>query len=341
MRRAGSIIVAILTATGVCSAQGVISTVAGNGTAATTGDGGPATSASIQPTGVTVDSAGNGKTVPFSGDGGPATSATIYLGNQHNGLAVDNAGNLYISDYGHNRVRKVDTSGIITTVAGNGGINFSGDGGPATSAQIRGPSGVALDSAGNLYIVDSLNFRVRKVDTSGIITTVAGIGLTVGTSGDGGPATSAGIEPTGVAVDGAGNLYIVERDGYDVRKVNAAGIISTIAGVGNGAFGFSGDEGPATAAKLAGPYGVAVDNSGNVYIADFGNNRVRQVDTGGVIHTAAGGGGSLANIGDGGPPTSALLRPADVAVDAAGNDYIADFANNRIRKVTIGARAPG
>jgi uncharacterized protein (TIGR03437 family) len=359
-------IAAILTAAGGLSAQGVISTVAGNGTAATTGDGGPATSASLQPTGVTVDSAGNiyvadtAKSVirkidtagiittvagngstQFSGDGGPATSATIYLGNQHNGLALDNSGNLYIADYGHNRVRKVDASGIITTVAGNGGIGFSGDGGPATGAQLRGPSGVAFDSAGNLYVVDALNFRVRKVDTSGIITTVAGIGLTVGTSGDGGPATSAGVLPTGVAVDAAGNLYIVERDGLDVRKVNPAGIISTIAGVGNGAFGFSGDGGPATAAKMAGPYGVAVDNAGNIYIADYGNNRVRKVDSGGVIHTAAGGGGSLANIGDGGPPTSALLQPSDVAVDAAGNYYIADTANNRVRKVTVGARAPG
>ena len=208
--------------------QGVITTVAGNGTDASTGDGGQATSASFHPNGVTVDKAGNiyiadlaasvirkvntagiistvagfpQEKTQFSGDGGPATSASIYISSNHNGLAVDDAGNLYIADDGHHRIRKVSPSGIITTVAGTGKINFSGDGGPATSATLYRPSGVAVDSAGNIYIADTQNVRIRKVDTLGNISTVAGNG-SIGYSGDGGPATNAALfYPMGVAVD--------------------------------------------------------------------------------------------------------------------------------------------
>jgi hypothetical protein len=345
----------------------VISTVAGNGTNATAGDGGPATSASLRPGGLALDGAGNiyiadpaksvirkvntagiittvagngnGSTA-FSGDGGPATSASIYIiPSNHNGIAVDGAGNLYIADDGHNRVRKVDTAGIITTVAGTGTLGFSGDGGPAKNAMLWRPNAVAVDGAGNLYIADADNFRIRKVDTAGVITTVAGNGA-IGSSGDGGLAINAALfEIRGVAVDGAGNIYISDQAAKSVRKVNAAGIISTVAG--NGTLGFSGDGGPATSAAFNAPYNTAVDAAGNLYIADFGNRRVRKVDTAGIIRSIAGGGGSAANIGDGGPPTSALLDPTDVAVDSAGNLYIADVATNRVRKITIGARVPG
>jgi uncharacterized protein (TIGR03437 family) len=345
--------------------QGVITTVAGNGTDASTGDGGPATSASFHPNGVTVDKAGNifiadlaasvirkvntagiistvagfpQEKTQFSGDGGPATSASIYISSNHNGLAVDGAGNLYIADDGHHRIRKVSPSGIITTVAGTGKTNFSGDGGPATSATLYRPSGVAVDGAGNVYIADTQNVRIRKVDTSGNISTVAGNGA-IGYSGDGGPAVNAALfYPMGVAVDAAGNIYIADQNAYVVRKVNKAGIISTVAG--NGAFGFSGDGGPATSAELSGVYSVAVDSAGDVYIADFGNHRVRKVDASGTITTVAGDGGATGN-GDGGPPDSANIRPADIAFDAAGNYYIADFGHNSIRKVTLGAKVPG
>jgi uncharacterized protein (TIGR03437 family) len=348
-------------------AQGVISTVAGNGTQASTGDGGPATSASLQPIGVAVDPAGNlyiadratsvirkvnaagvittvagfvGEPMNGNGlgDGGPATSAGIYLNSEHNGLAVDSAGNLYIADEGHHRIRKVDVpSGIITTFAGTGMPGYAGDGGPANAAELVEPLGVAFDKAGNLYIAD--NTSVRKVDTNGIISTVAG-GTPNPTPGDGGPAIGAGIIPRGIAVDAAGNIFVADDLTNSVREVNTAGIIKTVAGI-SGGIGSSGDGGPATSAEFGGIYGVAVDSNENLYISDFGNNRLRKVNAAGIITTAAGGAGSSSDIGDGGPPTSAHLRPSDVAVDSAGNYYIADYANNRVRKVTVGAKAPG
>ncbi|HTR38055.1 MAG TPA: SBBP repeat-containing protein [Bryobacteraceae bacterium] len=354
---------AILVASTPSYAQGVISTVAGNGTSAYAGDGGLATSASMHPNGVTVDSAGNiyiadlsasvirkvntagiistvagfqGEKTQFSGDGGQATSASIYISSNHNGLAVDSAGNLYIADDGHQRIRKVDPTGIITTVAGNGQRNYSGDGVQATDASLYRPSGVAVDNAGNLYIADTDNFRIRKVAKDGTISTVAGNGA-IGYSGDGGLATSASLfYPMDVAVDKAGNIYIADQNAYVVRKVNTLGIISTVAGDGD--FGFSGDGGQAAKAELSGPYSVAVDGTGNIYIADHGNARVRKVDPTGTITTVAGHGGSL---GDGGPPTSANVEPAGLAVDAAGNYYIADDGANRVRKVTVGAKVPG
>jgi uncharacterized protein (TIGR03437 family) len=358
-----SILVAlvILAAPSFSNAQGVISTIAGNGTNASTGDGGPATSASLRPNGIARDNAGNiyvsdlagnvirkintagiistvagnGRII-FGGDGGPATSAALQLSTNHDGIAVDNAGNLYIADYGGNRVRKVDTSGIIRTVAGGGGLGFSGDGGPATSAALVHPSGVTVDNAGNIYFTDTGNGRVRKVDTSGIITTIAGNG-TFPPGGDGGPATSAALfSPVGVAVDNLGNVYIADENSNSVRKVNAAGIISTVAG--NGTVGLSGDGGPATQAAFNAPYSVAVDDAGNLYISDFGNSRLRKVNTAGIVTTMAGGPNTL---GDGGPPTSATVRSADVVLDPAGNVYIADMGSNRIRKITIGATVPG
>ena len=346
-------------------AQGVITTIAGNGTNNTAGDGGPAISASLRPDGLAMDSTGNfyvadiaksvirkinaagiittvagfaGESTVFSGDGGPATNASLYLAQNHNGLALDSAGNLYIADDGHDRIRKVTPSGVITTVAGNGKTLYSGDGGPATQASIGRPAAVVVDAAGNLYITDTQNWRVRKVDTNGIITTFAGTGI-FGNTGDGGPATSATFEePIGLALDGAGNLYIADRGACVVRKVDVTGTITTVAG--NGTTGFSGDNGPATKAAFDDLRSVTVDAAGNLYLSDFGNNRLRQVDQAGIVRTIAGGLGGT-NIGDGAPPTSANVSPADVVVDAIGNYYIADLSHNRIRKVTIGAKAPG
>ena len=352
----------------VCRAQGIITTVAGNGTNAYAGDGGPAAIASMHPNGVTVDAAGNiyiadlsksvirkvttdgiintvagfaGEKTAFSGDGGLATSASIYISSNHDGLAVDGAGNLYIADDGHHRIRKVDTNGIVTTVAGNGKQNYSGDGVAATSTSLYRPSGVAVDKAGNIYIADTNNARIRKVDGNGIITTVAGNGG-FGYAGDGGLATAATLfSPMDVALDAAGNIYIADQDANVIRKVDVVtGIITTVAGNGN-AQGPTGDGGRATNAIVYGPYGVAVDGAGNIYIAEYNAHSVRKVDPLGTITTAVGAISTSAGLGDGGPPTSAQVVPAGLAVDSSGNYYIADEGHNRIRKVTLGAHVPG
>ena len=334
--------------------NGVITTVAGGGDLGPlVGDNGPATSAPLLYIyGVAVDAAGNlyiadhdserirqvsnGVITTLAGggyslgDNGPATSAQL---NFPQGVAVDPGGNLYIADYNNSRIRKV-SNGVITTVAGTGIIGgfaegFSGDNGPATSAQLAFPAGVAVDSAGNLYTADNNNLRIRKV-SNGVITTVAGTGM-YGFGGDNGPAASAQlIDPQAVAVDSAGNLYIAEAN--RIRKVSN-GVITTVAGTSSFPGGFSGDNGPATSAQLSSPSGVAVDSAGNLYIADTGNNRIRKVASG-TITTVAGGGPSL---GDNGPATSAQLSsPSGVAVDSAGNLYIADAGNGRVRKVSNG-----
>jgi len=271
--------------------------------------------------------AGNGN-AGFSGDGGAAANASL---DEPYGAAVDGLGNLFIADFGNNRIRKVDTNGIITTVAGNGSAGYSGDGGAATHASLSDPDGVAVDALGNLFVVDLGNNRIRKVDTNGIITTVAGNGI-AGFSGDGGAATQASLDESyGIAVDGFGNLFIADTDNNRIRKVNASGIITTVAG--NGSSGYSGDGGAADSASLNDPYGVAVDGSGNLFIADLGNNRIREVNTSGIITTVAGN-GNAAYYGDGGAATNASLDECyGVAVDGFGNLFIADLGNNRVRTV--------
>ncbi|MCB4792090.1 MAG: carboxypeptidase regulatory-like domain-containing protein [Elusimicrobia bacterium] len=246
-----------------------------------------------------------------------------------NGIASDGKGNVYIVEGDNYRVRKVNAAGIITAFAGTGAEGYSGDGGPATSAMIYRPCGIAVDVTGNVYIADSYNNRVRKVDSSGIITTFAGNG-SMGYSGDGGSATSAALaRPFGIAVDGSGNVYISDSYNNRIRKVNSAGIISTVAGTGEG--GYSGDGGPATSAKLNQPYGIAVDGTGNVYIAD--NRRIRKVDSTGIISTFAGAGGS-GYTGDGGMATSVNLdRVQWVAVDGSGNVYVSKLGYDRVGKI--------
>ena len=260
--------------------------------------------------------------LPELGDNGPAIDAWLAF---PAGVAVDGAGNLYIADARNHRIRKVDSSGTITTIAGTGEFGFNGDGGPATDARLAAPTGVAVDGAGNLYIADARNHRIRKVDSSGTITTIAGFV----DPGDGGPASEGRLAfPTGVAVNGAGNLYIADARNHRIRKVDSSGTITTIAGTGE--FGFGGDGGPATDARLALPNGMAVDGAGNLYIADSGNHRIRKVDSSGTITTIAG----FVDPGDGGPASEGRLAfPTGVATDGAGNLYIADSRNHRIRKV--------
>jgi len=270
--------------------------------------------------------AGNGSAA-YSGDGGLATAASL---NHPRGLAIDSSGNLYISDVDNHRVRRVTAAGIISTVAGNGSLGFSGDGGQAVSASLADVTSLALDPAGNLYIADRGNRRIRKVTPAGIISTYAGTGVS-GYSGDGGPATSAQLNTAASIIFSGGSLYIADSSSQRIRRVVSDGTITTIAG--NGVKGYSGDGGPATAANLATPLGMAMDSLGNLYFADGDNNRIRRVGLDGVITTVVGDGvGRFA--GDLGPAIGASLNvPEDVAVDTAGNLYIADAGNNRVRKV--------
>ena len=337
--------------------NGMATIVAGNGSGSFSGDGGAATNAGLYfPSAVLVDKtgnlliadsnnnrvrkvdtngiintlAGNGLGyISFSpyqvGDGGAATNGTLYYPDS---LALDTNGNLIICDYNNNRIAKVGTNGIITTVAGIPGIGGYGpDGLPATASRLFNPSGVAVDSANNLYIADTYNYRIRKVNGSGTISTVAGNG-TSGYSGDGGLPTSAKINnPVGVAVDAARNLFIVDSGNHRIRKVGTNNIITTIAG--NGVAGFSGDGGSATNANLAGPQNLALDGIGNLFIADTGNNRIREVGTNGVIATVAG-----CALNDGDYASNVTINLANgITFDSADNLYIADSYNNRIRKV--------
>jgi sugar lactone lactonase YvrE len=260
--------------------------------------------------------------------------------NYTDGIAFDPAGNLFIADSGNNVILQVDANGTITTFAGTSGTSgSSGDGGPATSAQLNSPSGMAFDSDGNCFIADSGNNVTRKVDTNGIISTFAGTIGTSNYSGDGGPAASAELSnPAGIACDPAGNLFIADSGNNVIRKVDANGTITTFAG--SGTTGYSGDGGPAASAELNSPSGVAFDSAGNCFIADKYNSVIRRVDSvTGIISTVAG----YLNVrsrsyfgGDGGPATSAKIWvPQAVSVDAAGNLFIADTANLRIRIVYL------
>jgi len=277
--------------------------------------------------GIITTVAGNG-TAGYAGDGGTATNARLDL---PYGVAVDAFGDLFIADTDNNRIREVTTNGVITTVAGNGGEGFSGDGGAATNAELNHAAGVAVDSAGDLFIADEYNARIREVGTNGNITTVAGTGHW-GYSGDGGAATNAEFNyATGVAVDSAGNLFIADSGNNRIRRVDPNGIITTVAG--NGTRGYSGDGGAATNARLTNPSGVAVDAFGDLFIADTGNDHVREVTVNGVITTVAGN-GTPGYSGDGGTATNArLLAPSGAAVDAFGDLFIADSGNSRVREV--------
>ena len=343
----------------ICVAQNIVTTIAGNGISGFSGDGGSATSAEllapssvavdplgnvyiadsrnnrirkVSPNGIITTVAGNGA-AGYSGDGGPATSAEL---NNPTGIAVDPTGVLYIADSSNNRIRAVQ-NGVIFTAVGNGTAGYAGDSGPAGFAELFYPYGVALDSSGNLYIADTLNARVRMVTppypgglANGTITTIAGTGV-AGYSGDGGVATSAQLyHPNGVAVDASGIVYIADTLNCVIRLVYNGNIITF---AGTGTYGDTGDGGPATSAQLSFPYGVAVDANENVYIADASNEKIRVVSGAEIITTYAGT-GTAAYAGDGGPPLSAgFINPTGVALNAAGNLFIADNADSRIRLI--------
>jgi uncharacterized protein (TIGR03437 family) len=266
----------------------------------------------------------------FTGDGKPAKDAP--LGVQQNGVAVDRQGNVFVADQLNHMVMRISRDGILTVVAGNGVAGFSGDGGPAVNAALNSPTDVAVDRDGNLFIADRANLRVRKVTPDGTISTAVGSGRAT-PLGDGGPAKSAGLSSViSLTVDGVNNLYLGDAGTQRVRKVTSDGVITTVAG--NGQAGYTGDGVPAIASAIYNPWGLAVDAAGNLYIADRFNHRIRKVTVDGIISTFAGNGQSVFS-GDGGPAASASLRfPTDVAVDAAGNVFITDTANGRVRKVT-------
>lgn len=314
-----------------------IYTFAGTGQFGYSGDGGPANTAKVgNISQIASDKAGNiyfvdndcvrkvntagiistiagMQTWGYSGDGGPATSAQFY---HPDGICIDTSGNIYIADWGNSRIRKINTAGIISTIAGNGTSGCSGDGGPAISAQVI-PSGIAVDAAGNIYFTDESNNRVRKINTSGIITTVAGTSV-AGFSGDGGPSASAQVnDPYGITADASGNVYFSDMLNYRIRKISTGGIISTIGGTGTS--GETGDGGPATAAQLS-ALNLALDASGNLYLIN--GTDIRKINTAGIISRFAGN-GTGGYTGDGGPATSAQLAlPHGIASDPYNNIYV-------------------
>jgi RHS repeat-associated protein len=302
--------------------------------------------------------AGNANGNPgYSGDGGKATSALL---NNPAAVAIDSAGHVFIADYQNNRIQEIDPGGTISTIAGSatGAAGYSGDGGPATSALLSFPVSVAVDGSGNIYIADQGNNRVQEVTSAGTMKTIAGSATgSYGTSGDGGPATSALLDsPSGVAVDSSGDLYVADTYNHRIQEIYAggnswsqnmtAGNIYTIAGSASGSSGISGDGGPATAGLLYYPVGLAIDTSGDLYIADTDNNRVQEIAaTGGTqwgqsmtadaIYTIAGSpAGAMGDTGVGRSATSTLLNgPSDLAVDPVGNLVIPDDTNNVLDEV--------
>ena len=338
----------------------IIITIAGNGGWGYTGDGGPATAADFDsPYCVVLDTAGNKyiadysnfvirKVKPndtvrtfagtgvdgYSGDGGAALHAKFA---HITGLAVDHLGNVYVADDVNHSIRKINASGVVTTIAGNGVAGYTGDGGPASGAQINTPEDVVLDGAGNMLIADYGNHVIRMINSSGIITTIAGTGGT-GYSGDGGPAIAAQVVPFRLAVDTHGNIYVTEFWGNRVRKINAAGTITTFAGNGDvGAYGFWG---PATSAPVDQPSGIAVDNFGNVLIGAVGSHYIFKVTPSGMIAPIAGTGVS-GYTGDYGSPLAAKIAdPRNVVCDAYGNVYFADYDEAVVREITAGDFIP-
>ncbi len=264
----------------------------------------------------------------FSGDGAAANKAAL---NYPAMIAFTASGELLITDYGNHRVRRVSVDGVISSIAGNGSEGFSGDGAAATAASLNNPIGVVAAPDGSIYIGDAQNHRVRRVSATGIISTVAGTGA-AGFSGDGANALSAQLNyPGALALDALGNVFVADYANHRVRKIAADGTITTVAGTGTA--GFSGDAATATLAQLSGPFALAIGTNGSLLIADQINNRVRRVSADGKISTVAGGGGSLAS-GDGGLATAAVIvSPSGVASDSAGQVWVSDRGAHRIRKV--------
>lgn len=276
----------------------------------------------ISPDGVAIPFAGNGR-FAFGGDGGQATAASI----QASGIAVDTQGNVYLADEDNCRIRKITRDGTISTIAGSNSVpGFSGDNGPALTARLAYPGGIVVDRNGIIYVADSYNHRIRRITADGIITTLAGSGAPNST-GDGGPATLATFAyPRKLALDAIGNLYVTSRSENRVRRIEPSGTVSHVAGRSL-TFGFGGDGTFASTAVFDTLMGVAVAGN-NIYVADERNNRIRRINSDGMIATIA---GTVQYGGDGGPATSAVMQyPAGVAVDRNGNLYISDSENRRI-----------
>jgi uncharacterized protein (TIGR03437 family) len=322
-------------------AGNTISTVAGT----SDGDGGPATSAFLDfPQGLAVDSANNlviadtGSFLARRFSLGGSISTFGQLMGAPSAVAVDTSGDFYVTDT-EPLVLKITKTGSTSIVAGDAQSGYSGDGGPATSAMIANPTGVAVDAAGNVYFTDDTNSRIRKVTiSSGVVSTIAGNGKLI-FSGDNGPALTAGLDPFDIAIDSQGILYVADSLNSRIRKIALDGTITTVAGTGIA--GYAGDGGPGMAAGLAFPTGVAVDGAGNLYIADHGNAVVRRVTATGLITTIAGVPGvSRPSAGDGGSAVGANLDPWRVAVDPSGNVYVTDSSNDRVRRLTPVVIAP-
>jgi sugar lactone lactonase YvrE len=343
-------------------AQAQISTIAGTGAGGHAGDGGSATTGQVfAPAGMARDAAGNiyvadqfnnavrkisggnistiaGTFVAgYSGDTGSATVATAAMLNQPFGVAVDGAGNIYIADMSNHRIRKVTSAGVISTIAGTGAAGYNGDGIQATAAKLYNPSGVAVDGHGNVYISDRWNNRIRKIDTGGVISTIAGTGA-YGFNTDSWPSAKLAMvaRPLGIMIDAAGSVIFADQDNSRIRKVDSNGVITTIAGHHSGFCDYRTlDE---NAPCLSYPASVAMDTSGNLYVGDAGNRRVRLIYKSGYIKTIAGT-GTNGYSGDGGPGQNANVSQANgLAVDNAGNVYFSDWGNNRVRYVvaTVG-----
>ena len=339
-------------------AQGIITTIAGTGITQYIGDGYPADSFSLAaPKGIYVDQNGKVYVADFadsrirtiyndtlkticggdtlagdSGDGGLADTAGL---RNPDGVWLDTAGNIYITEWYDDLLRKINAhTGIITTICGITGGGFGGDGGPATLAKLSSPAGACVDIAGNIYIADKQNQRIRKINaTTGDISTIAGTGVN-GYGGDNGPATAAILSyPSSVSNDSVGNIYIADYGNHVIRRVDAStGLITTVAG--NATQGYSGDRGLAVNAELNNPNGVFAGKCGYMYISDYGNDVIRMVTPGGIIYTIAGN-GEYGYTGDGGPSLNATFRGlAAVCADDTGNVYISDGLNSVIRKVT-------
>lgn len=350
----------LLAVTNSYSQGGIITTIAGNGSKEYSGDGGQAVDAGlsspgglfidvdgnlyiadssnhcirkVDPSGIISTIAGNG-TSGYSGDGSKAQDAQL---NSPNDIYISALGELFIADTGNECIRKIDNSGIITTVAGNGVEGFERGEFPATETSLNAPFGVYVNDNGNIFIADTANHKIRKVE-DGILSTIAGRISSIldpfGYGGDGGQAVNALFwNPTEIYGDQEGNLYIADYVNNFIRKIDASGIITSI--VGTGSNDFTGDGGSAVNASIAQPSDVFVDSFGNIFICDTGNQRIRKVDASGIISTVAGNGGND-SFADNVPATeTSLIYPSGICVDTIGNLYIADTDNNRIRKVVL------
>lgn len=331
----------------------IISTIVGNGSLSHSGDGGSAISASLaSPTGVAFDASGNMYIAEFTGnyirkvssagiistiagtgtasstgDGSAASSATL---NNPSGIAIDGSGNIFIAEASGNRIRKINTSGIISTIAGTGAASSTGDGGAATSATLNFPTDIVIDGSGNLYISENSGNRIRKINTAGNISTIAGTG-TASSTGDGGAATSATLNnPAGLAFDASGNLFIAENSGHRVRMINTSGDISTVAGTGTATS--TGDGSAATSATIKYPRSLVFDASGNLFIAEENGSKIRRVNSSGVISTVVGT-GTYSYSGDGAAATLATIKTPFGLSMYSGNLYFSDFNSYVIRRV--------